>query len=440
MTLASGQYLDLSRFQNNLKRVYADKEEVLVPEETTLAKLIPFTSGAERIGDDYAMPFVMTREGGVTFKGGSGSGGVYQLRRPRATATERALISGCETTIRTAMSYKTLTSAMTDTGSKEGNKRAFVSATKFAMANLMRSASYFRELSMLYGGGASQVTNLGVIETVTDGTGTLTVTLTAATWCTALWAGSEGLEYDIYTSSTKRNSAGTDANGDTVYKLTTVTPSTRTLVFTSHATNTAAAAISDTLLFAGAYTQECLGLFGACVTSGTVWNISNSTYYLWKPKAVTVTGAANFECLQEGCAKAAEIGYSGTIHVLANPYTFQDICNDMSALVRITDKTSGEVTFGIDKPVFKGQTGLVKLHSYKYMKQGEMLGLPEDASVRVGSTDITLNLPGDKGQMVRHLEDYTGVEIRAFSDQAPFVEMPGALIRWSGITNTKSAA
>jgi hypothetical protein len=74
------------------------------------------------------------------------------------------------------------------------------------------------------------------------------------------------------------------------------------------------------------------------------------------------------------------------------------------------------------------------------MKQGEALALPQDSCVRVGSTDFTLELPGTKGEMVRHLENYTGVEIRGFYDQAPFCDMPGAIVRWSGITNTKSAA
>lgn len=440
MTLASGQYQDLSRFQNNLKRVYASKVGILVPEDDLAAKLVPFTSGAEKIGDDYAMPFLMTREGGVTFKGGSGSGGVYQLNAPRSYATERALISGCETTLRTAMSYKTITSAMTDTGSKEGNKKAFVNATKHGMARLMSSASFFREMHIIWGGGASQVSNLGVIESITSAvTTTLVVKLTAASWCTAIWAGSEGLEFDIYEGSTKQNTAGTDANGDTVYKLTSVSPTTRELTFTSHATNVAAPDADDTILFAGAYTQECLGLSGACQTSGTLWNISNSTYYLWKPKAITVGGALTFEKVMEGLSKVADIGWSGTMNLLVNPYTFQNLCDDMTSLVRFTDKSSGEVTYGMDKVTFKGQTGLVKIHPYKYMKQGEALGIPGDACMRVGSTDITLDIPGGKGEMVRHMENYTGVEIRCFDDQAPFCEAPGALIRWSGIVNTVTA-
>jgi hypothetical protein len=433
VTLASAQYQDLSRFSKNLKRVYANKIGDLTPTEDLASKLVPFTDGAEKVGDVYQMPFMMTREGGFTFKGGSGSGGVYRLNAPRAYATERAEISGCETTGRTAVSYKTITSAM------GGDKRSFVNATKQSMARLVSSASFFRDVHIIHGGGASQVSNLGVVESVTDNTGTVDVVITAATWCTALWAGSEGLEYDGYNGATKRNSAGTDANGDTVYKLQTVAPTTRTLRFASHATNTAAIVAGDTLLFAGAYTQECLGLLGACQTSGSLWGISNTDYYLWKPKAVSVGGAMGYEKLQEGIAKVAEIGWSGTMHVLVNPYTWQDICDDMSSLIRITDKTSGEVTFGIDKPTFKGQTGKVVLHAYKYMKQGEALGIPGEACMRVGSTDITLDIPGGKGDMVMHLPDYTGVEFRCFDDQAPFCDSPGGLIRWSGIVNRKSA-
>lgn len=436
MTTASGQNQDFSRFQNLTKRVYAKKIIDLVPESDQLSKDIPFST-AEKVGDDYAVPVTLTREGGVTF---NADGSVFQLRRGRAGATERATVRGNEMVYRTTMAYSVLTRAMTGTGSKEGDKRAFVNATKHQMANLVKSASYVRELSTLYGGGSSQATggNLGILESVTDGTGTLTAVVTAASWATGIWVGSEGLEFDIYSGSTKRNSAGTEAAGDSVFKLTAVAPLTRTLTFTSHATNTAAAAISDTILFAGAYQKEQLGIMGVINTSGSVWGISNSTYNLWKPKTVTVGGQLTYEALQTGCAKCTESGFEGTLNVYLNPFTWQDIADDQAALVRHVESKGGKVKMGFNQVTLIAQTGEIVLKPYRYMKQGEAVGLPVGCCSRIGSTDLTFNMNGR--EMMRELEDYAGIEVRMYADQAFFSELPGAIVNWTGIVNSKNSA
>jgi hypothetical protein len=313
------------------------------------------------------------------------------------------------------------------------------------MQKLVEGAKFVREIGLFYGCGSATAiptgANLGVIESVTDGTGTLTVVITAATWSTGIWVGCEGFEYDMYTpDGTKQNTAGTSGNTDSVYKLTTVTPSTRTLVFTSHATNTAAPAAADVILFAGAYQKEQLGLSAVVNTSGTVWNISNSTYGLWKPKTVAVgSSQLTFEAIQTGCTKAFEFGVTGAIVVYVNPYTWQDLVDQENALISYTSKSNGKVTKGFNKIEYTSQTGSVLIKAHNYMKQGYAYGIPADHTYRVGSTDITFDM-GDRGEMVRHLEGYAGMEARCYQDQALFCEKPCGIIEWSGITNTRNSA
>lgn len=435
MTTGAATYQTFSRFQALLKRVYADNPNDLVPEDGYAAEDIPFSQKA-KVGDEYCIPILLTREAGHTY---NADGSLFQLNRPLASAQEQARVRGNTIVTRTAMSYKTITSAMS------ADKRAFVEATKHQMRKLVEAAKFVREVGLFYGAGSASTiptnANWGVVETPTDNTGTVDVVFTAASWCTGLWVGSEGMQFDAYTTAgVKQNTGGTAGAADSVYVVTTVTPSTRTVRFTSANANTAAVSVGEVFIPAGSYQQEQLGLAGVVNTSGTVWNISNSTYYLWKPKTVAVGSAKlTFEAIQTGCAKAFETGYTGELIVYLNPYTWQDIADEEASLINYASKTNGTLDKGFNKISFQGQNGKITLKTHRYMKQGFAYGIPKDMCYRVGTSDVTFKMPG-VGEMTRELEDYAGVETRCFQDQGLFSEMPGAIVEWSGIVNTRNSA
>jgi hypothetical protein len=441
MTTGAATYTTLSRFQALLKRVYANSYGELVPDDEYVAGDIPFSARA-RVGDEYCFPVVLTRAAGHTH---NVDGSVFQLNRPLAASQEQARLKGATIVTREAMSYDTITAAMTGTGSKEGDKRAFVEATKYQMKRLVEAAKFEREMGLLYGSGTAATiptnANWGVVESVTDNTGTVDVVFTAASWATGIWLGTEGQQLDCYTTAgVKQNTGGTAGAADSVYSVTTVTPTTRTVRFTSAAANTAAVTAGEVFIPAGAYQKEMLGLAAVVNTSGTVWNISNSSYYLWKPKTVAVGGAKlTFEALQTGCAKAFEAGYTGELIVYMNPFTWQDIADEENSLINYAEKTGGKLEKGFDKVSFVGQNGKITLKSHRFMKQGFAYGIPKDMCYRVGTSDVTSQMPG-VGEMTRELEDYAGVETRAYQNQAPFCERPGAIVEWSGIVNTRTSA
>src|ERR1043166_9061865 len=166
-----------------------------------------------------------------------------------------------------------------------------------------------------------------------------------------------------------------------------------------------------------------LGFIGACQTSsGLLWNLP-VTNTLWRPKTTAVNGALTFEKIMQGVTKVADIGFYGTLNVYPCPASFQDMVDDQAALVRHADKAGGKVEMGYEELTFYGQTGTVRIKPLIYMKRGLCLGLPEGSAKRVGSTDITLEMPGF-GKMVRELEDYAGVEMRSYWDQAAFCDSP----------------
>lgn len=433
MTVSTGTNADYSRAFELLKRVYADKVEDLVPETDRLAKDIPFISADKQPGQDYVQPVTLTREGGATF---NNTGSIFTLNQPLATQELSASIRGAEIAVRSALSYKFLHSALKQLDGTRAGARAFVSATKDRFEKLSKGASYFREAMLLYGGGTGAVGNLGVVLNTTGSAGTsLVVQMAAADYATALWTGSEGLEFDIFSSAgAKRNTAGTGA--DTVFKLSGTDPVNYRVTFTSNATNVSAVVATDQIFFAGARGQDALGFVSAALTqSGSLWGINVGTYGLWKPTVVPVGGAMTFAALSEAGARVAATGFYGDYTLYVNPATFADICDDQTALIQHTNKTSGTLTIGFDDVRFKTQAGTTRLAVHPYMKRGIALGIPDDLCMRVGATDLTHTMPGF-GKMFRELENAAGVEMRLYTDQAPFCKNPQYIQVFTGIANT----
>ncbi len=433
MTATTGTNTDYSRGFELLKRVYADKVEDLVPESDRLAKDIPFVSADKQQGQDYYQPVTLTREGGATFWN---DGSIKTLNQPLSTQELSASIRGADIAVRSALSYTFIHSALKQLDGTRAGARAFVNATKDRFAKLTKGASYFRECMLLYGGGTAAAGNLGVVlNTTGSATTNLVVQMAAADYATAIWSGSEGLEFDIYSSGgAKRNTAGTTS--DTIFKLAGTDPANYRVTFTSNATNVSAVVATDQIFFAGARGQDALGFVSAASTaSGSLWGINVGTYGLWKPTVVPVGGAMTFAAVSEAGARVAAVGYYGDYTLYVNPATFADICDDQTALVQHTDRSSGSLTIGFDDIKFKTQAGTTRIAVHPYMKRGLALGIPDDLCMRMGATDLTHTMPG-YGKMFRELENASGVEMRLYTNQAPFCKNPQFLQVFTGIANT----
>jgi hypothetical protein len=442
MTATTGQNADFTRAYELLKRVYAARVEDMVPESDRLSKDIPFVTGDKQPGQIFYQPVTLTREGGATFWN---DGSIKTLNQPLAALELSASIQGAEIAVRSALSYKFLNTALKQLNGTQAGARAFVNATKDRFEKLSKGASYFRECTTLYGSGPAAVASavapgqgLGRVLTTTGTSGTsLVVQLEPATWATAIWAGSRDLEFDIYsTAGVQRNTAGTGAT--TIYKLVSDNPALYQLTFTSEAsTNVADVVATDEIFFAGARGADALGFMGACILPGTdLWGINPVTYSLWKPQLVPVGGSLNFEKLQDGATAVAALGFSGSYDVYVNPATFQDLCNDQAALIsHANGKTEGSLSIGFDDLKFKSQAGTMYIKAHPYMKRGFALGIPRDYCMRIGSTDLTHTMPGF-GKMFREMENAAGVEMRLYSDQAPFCKHASYMVAYTGIVNT----
>lgn len=434
MPLTSGNNFDFARAEAVTKYVYGDKLEELTAESTKVADEFEFSPAAQRLGRKFYQPVEPARTMGFTF---NSDGSAFALNRSRAPQELTAEILGSEMVARETLSYAMMQRALSGDTRTAAGLKAFVVATSSSFKRLSRGGKYVRELQLLYGAGATPTATsggLGIVLNTTGSAGTsLVIQMDPSNWATAIWAGSEGGSFDIFSNAgVKRNAAGTDETS--VYVLNSVDSATYKLTFTSLAANVSAVVATDVIFFEGARTKECVG-FVEATTQTTLWGISTASWNLWKPQTLTVGGMATFEVIMEGTAKVADIGFQGTLNIHVSPATWKDICDDQAALARWVNKDGGNVTAGFEKITYVGQTGTVNIIPNIYVKRGIMCGFPEGYCKRIGSTDLTFTMPG-YGKMLRELENTAGVEARIYSDQAPFVERPAWSLLYTGVTNS----
>ncbi len=436
MGASAGQNFDFTRAQKLTKTVYAPKVLRMIPDDLDIiAKDCPFTQ-KDKLGDKYYVPVQVSRATGVTF---NADGSAFAINKGLASKFENAELRGTEILLRDSISYKTLNAAGAGDLSSDAGKRAYVGATKEVFLGLAESGGFFREAMLLYGGGANADASLATVEATTGTSGTtLVLTISAATWAAAMWVGNENAEYDIYSGATKRNTAGSASARTDVYVLTSVDVANRKLTLESEAaTNVANVVANDVLWFAGQRTKDMIGIQAACSISGTLWNISNSTYALWKPQTVSAgSGQLSFEILMEALARVANIGYHGTINMYVSPRGWQDLVDDQVALIRYQELKGGQVVVGADDIMYKSQTGTLKIKAHKLVKGGFAFGLPEGQCSRIGSTDLTFEQPGH-GKMLDTLPDNAGIQARIYTDQSFFCNMPKAMIMINNIVNSR---
>src|SRR5581483_4286645 len=141
---------------------------------------------------------------------------------------------------------------------------------------------------------------IGVTSSSANASSTSTVvTLTAASWATGIWAGMENCPLNFFKQSdSSLVSSGTDA----VFTISSIDVDNRKLTLTGSAAGIAAL---DTAILAGACDiffdtartdattfNEMVGINKIITNTGTLFNISASTYNLWKGNTYDVGSAS----------------------------------------------------------------------------------------------------------------------------------------------------
>jgi len=391
------------------KQVYADKVQNLVPDGVKLYKMIKFEQKS-KLGNSYNQPVILGLEHGVTFAASDDD--AFSLNAAVAGTIKNAVVRGNPVVLSSVLGYKAASSAV------GGGEKAFTDATKFLVANMVRSITKKMEIVMLYGGSG-----IGVVGSVAS----TTLTITTASFASGIWAGAENMPLEITASD------GTTVRSGACY-VSSVDLTARTITLSALPSGTVA---TDIIWMTSARTNEMLGIHKILTNTGTLFDISAATYSLWRGNSYAAGGALSLAKIERAIALAVAKGLDSDVTVLVSPATWADLLVEQTALRKFDSSYSpDDMKAGSKAITFYGQNGMVSIEPTIYCKEGFAYVLDMGTFSRVGSCEVTFERPGGEGRFFQDLEGTAGYQLRCFSDQALFCDAPGRSVIISGIVNT----
>jgi hypothetical protein len=399
------------------KETYADKLQELIPDGVKILKQIKFMSKNKQPGNLYHQPVVLGMEHGVTFA--SSDDDAFNLLPSVAGQIKDAQVRGNPVLLRSLLGMSAAARAA------QGTQQAFMDATKFLIANMLRSLTKKLEIEMLYG-----QMGYGQVDSVTN----TTITIKTAEWAPGIWAGAEGMPIEIRDSSSIAFPPSGSSRGTGVVQ--SVDMDARTITLQAVIANVVQ---GDVIFHKGAYGNEFAGIHRILVSTGVLFNIDAGTYNLWRGNSYSAaSGALSFNKLNLAIARAVEKGFDGKAYVLVNPRGWANMLSDQAALRKYDGSYSTQkAENGSEKLLFHSQNGEMEIEPSIYCKEGYCYMLALDEWMRVGSTDLSFKRPGLGDDYFMNAPDAAAYELRLYSDQAIFCSAPGRNVIITAIVNNQ---
>jgi hypothetical protein len=420
------------------KEVYADRINDLVPESDVLLNMDNFVSKEQREGNKYHQPVILALPTGATW-----GVGVVTLTNAIASQMGDAQVQGSAITHRDLLAYDAAAKAA------QGGKQSFAEATSLIVKNLVKATSKFLELDLLYGGGSSPAAGNSLAQQTTNTTGTpsstqTVVTISYATWASAIFSGMENAQVVFYNAGSLVSSGV-----DSIFTIASinVVPASATVggTLTVNGTTTgttALQALSSTTLdiyWNTSYGNQMLGLRGILATSsGTLFNINMSNYSLWQSNSYDVASTQlTFGKLQAAIALGVNRGLDSDSMTLVSPSTFANLVDEQAGARMYDSSYKGEKgENGFKKLQFFGPNGVNTIMVHIFCHQGEAYIVSEEELVRMGPVEnVTNTLPGMPGDFFVQSQTYAAYELRCYANQAIFLEFPAHGVILKNIVN-----
>lgn len=407
---------ELSTLDGLFKEVYADKIENLIPESSHLTKKVPFEKSTQQ-GRKYVQPVIVSSVGGFTV---GANNQAYTLNASAGMVTADAEITSPSLVLRQAIPYGQLAQSTSDKG-------AFVNATRLTVEAMIEAMTKRNEINFLYGGKS-----LGDFSPSSTASGTSGVLkFVSGTWSAGIWAGGEtSTSINLYDKSGTLISSGADS----VFVVSAVDVENQEVSITGTSTGITALATAisamgssdvGTIRFAGTDSVEPIGLQAICQTSGTLFNINNSTYSLFKGNDVSVSGPLTLSLLLGAFNNAIAKGLAEETTIYMNPKTWLNLAVNLQSIRHLDSsyKTS-KIENGTESIDIYTSAGKSSIVPHLFVKEADVFIVPEKRLLRTGASDVTFTLDGMEGKFFRQLENQAGFELRCFSSQAIFTAHP----------------
>lgn len=423
---------------NSLYKIaYAKGVEDVLPWKRKLMDLIDFVPSELQNGKHYEQPVVLTGEQGFTYS--LDTQNAYDLNDSIGMAMQSAVVPGADIVLDSTVGYNQAARA-----SHSATSFKTVMSTKFE--NMLKSSSHRIEIAMLYGNDHIAQAALQAVAT----TDPLAIVIDTDEWATGIWSGAENAQVVF-----ARAADNTAVDSLRSFTVSQVNPDTRTVYFapgtagTPGSLATLEAAIEAhalNIFFYGsvsgsagtfAYAEQA-GLKKQMTNTGTLFGINAAAYDLWRGNAVTVTGQLTMAKVLSAIARPIGRGLEEDVVMFVNPSTWADLASNLAALRRFDGSYSkSKASNGSEQLEYVSQNGTIKIISYNIVKEGDAFIFPVSKVMRIGARELSLNDPTRPAEEIFFtIPGKAGVGLRAYSNQAVFLEAPAQAVYISGIVNS----
>jgi hypothetical protein len=420
------QYTGTDQLDGLFKTVYGEKGPVnVIPEIAMLYREVPLRD-SEKQGKSFVIPVLVANSHGFTYNTSSAT--AFALNNSIAMTTQEAEVTATELVLRDAIALRVASR------SQGGNKRAFKDGTELVVMNMQESHAKRLEIMYWYGGALEGIAtaddSTNVSATTTD------VVILDETWADGIWSGLENCEIQFYTLLDALVSSGADS----IFTVSRVNASSKTIRVTGTATGITAldSALNSGdchIFFNGAHGEECSGVLAQLQNTGTLFGIDASIYGLWRANVYDVAGAQlTMRKVLKGAAIAYGRGLQGKARVCMNPLVYADLAADIASYRRYDGSYSkAKAENGSQMISFYGQNGELELVGHSVLKPKDAFLIDMKHMRRLGSTDITFDIPGLGGKIFTLLPNNNGFELRNYSDTAIFIDAPARFVYFDDI-------
>lgn len=413
--------VDLSALNGDFKQAYQDKIKDLVPNYAYILKNTTVEKGMKQLGDKFNAPVKVQSGQGYTY---NTDGSAFALNAAISLQMENALVPAFSLIRRDNISYTAI--------SRSAGKNSFGKAVDITLNDMTEGAGFRLECTYLHG-------TQGIGQTASSANQSTTqtkVTLSAATWATGIWASSLGAQVQFYRSDTN---ALVSSGADSVFQV--VGMDFTNYVLTVNGTTTgitaldiAAAATPLNIGFNGAFGAtfvlpvEGVGLFAIAGNVGTLFSINSQTWPLWQGNTYSAGSAPlSFGKLQKAITLPGDKGLMGEECTVLVPLTsFSDLLTEQAAARRYGDVKGKKMDNGADALEFYSPSGTMTIVPHPLVKRGQALLYPTDSITRIGSSELTFQLPGTSTDSYLQvpLGDFAGYQVRIWADNTVFADTP----------------
>lgn len=418
-----------------LKQAYNDEAITkVVPASSIIQEEVDFVPDAQKEGAQFNAPVLLSLPTGFTYGAGFAT---YQAIIP--SNVQYAFLTGSNINLRDGIANDLISRAMSD-------KNSFMTASKYVMMALQKSMRKELELNLLHGS-----TGLGQVNAYTNLSSTsTTLYFSFGTWAPAIWSGMENATINFFL-------AGVAEGGN--FTITAVTIAQQSPTFGGSITVTGASgditslqnAIGTTFVNANtaggtavdvymntSYGNQMVGIKGILTATGTLFGLNTAAYSVWQPNTFDCGSAplSIGKCLDAGALAVARGAEDETLDVIVNPTTYANLIVEASGARRYDGSWKKDtLANGARYIEYYGPNGKMRIIAHPFCKQGEGFILPLEDAKRIGSTDITFDLPGFAGPaLYLPSPTNTGVEVRVFTSQALFLSKPSHGVYLQNIT------